>query len=75
MKPEDLKKWRHDNGYSQSRLAKRLNVDTMTVSRWERGKRAGIPSYLQLALRALECERKTEMEKESDENGKHISKR
>jgi transcriptional regulator with XRE-family HTH domain len=74
MKPEDLKKWRLKNGYSQSQLAKRLKVDTMTVSRWERGKRAEIPSYLQLALRALECERKMEMEKEND-HGKHISKR
>jgi transcriptional regulator with XRE-family HTH domain len=72
MTPEDLKKWRFKNGYSQSQLAKRLNVDIMTVSRWERGKRAGIPSYLQLALRALECEQK--MEKEKD-HGKHISKR
>ncbi len=73
MLPQDLIEWRSKNGFSQSQLAKRLNVDTMTVSRWERGLRASIPSYLWLALQAIECERKTEMEKGGKENGKHIS--
>ena len=53
MKAEELRQWREDNGYSQSRLAKALSVDVMTVSRWERGAR-GIPSFLRLALSYLE---------------------
>lgn len=73
MTPKDLKKWRSKNGFSQAQLAKRLNVDTMTVSRWERGIRAAIPSYLWLALQAIECERKKEMEKGGKENGERLS--
>lgn len=41
------------NGISQAGLAKLLGVDVMTVSRWERGI-VNIPSYLHLALDALE---------------------
>jgi len=73
MTPKDLKKWRSKNGFSQAQLAKRLNVDTMTVSRWECGVRAAIPSYLWLALQAIECERKREMEKGGKENGERLS--
>lgn len=51
-----MKKWRADNGYSQSLLAKALGVAVMTVSRWETGLRS-IPSFLHLALRCLESER------------------
>lgn len=50
-----MKKWRADNGYSQSLLAKALGVAVMTVSRWETGLRS-IPSFLHLALRCLESE-------------------
>jgi DNA-binding transcriptional regulator YiaG len=53
MTPDDLKKWRKRNGYSQARLAKVLGVITLTVSRWERGVRE-IPSFLHLALECLE---------------------
>lgn len=71
MTAEDLKKWRNENGYSQSRLAERLNVATMTISRWETGART-IPSFLLLALKALECERKTGKE---NEGGKYLPQR
>jgi DNA-binding XRE family transcriptional regulator len=50
--PEELKKWRLDNGYSQSQLAKSLGVIKLTISRWERGDRT-IPSFLHLALKSL----------------------
>lgn len=52
MMPVQLKKWRRENGYSQSQLAKVLDVDVMTVSRWERGVRS-IPPFLHLALECL----------------------
>jgi transcriptional regulator with XRE-family HTH domain len=52
MTPNDLKKWREANGYSQSGLAKALSVHIMTVSRWERGIRE-IPPFLHLALTGL----------------------
>ena len=54
MTPQELKKWRDKNGYSQSQLAKALGVITLSVSRWERGVRE-IPSFLHLALFGLEC--------------------
>jgi transcriptional regulator with XRE-family HTH domain len=53
MKPDELKKWRQRNAYTQVQLAKTLGVDVMTVSRWERGVRE-IPSFLHLALFSLE---------------------
>jgi transcriptional regulator with XRE-family HTH domain len=49
MSPDDLKKWRKKNNYSQSQLAKVLGVAPLTISRWERGER-DIPSFLHLAL-------------------------
>ena len=55
MTPEELREWRQINGYSQTRLARELKVDVMTVSRWERGIRKEIPPFLELALQALEC--------------------
>ncbi len=61
MTPEYLKEWRSKNGLSQSGLAKKLNVATMTVSRWETGLRS-IPPFLSLALQAIECETKTRKE-------------
>jgi transcriptional regulator with XRE-family HTH domain len=54
MTPQELKKWREKNGYSQSQLAKALGVITISVSRWERGVRE-IPSFLHLALLGLGC--------------------
>ena len=69
MTPEDLKKWREKNGYSQSQLARVLGVITISVSRWERGVRE-IPSFLHLALYGLEC-----MEKEKGESKRGNLKR
>ena len=61
MTPQELKKWRDKNGYSQSQLARALGVFTVSVSRWERSVRE-IPSFLHLALYGLECMRKKENE-------------
>lgn len=55
MTPEDLKKWREEHFYSQQQLADALGVTNICVSRWEIGMR-NIPSFLALALRALELE-------------------
>jgi transcriptional regulator with XRE-family HTH domain len=54
MASKDLKKWRAENGYSQSQLAIVLGVAPMTVSRWETGLRE-IPSFLHLALECLKA--------------------
>ena len=61
MTPQDLKQWRIKNGYTQALLAKALDTHVITISRWENGARE-IPSFLYLALDALECKRK-EMKK------------
>ena len=53
MKPDDLKKWRKKNNYSQSQLARALGVHTLTISKWERADRE-IPSFLHLALECME---------------------
>ncbi len=64
MTPDKLKAWRHRNGYSQSELARILEVDTMTVSRWERGVREKIPFFLHLALECIELKgKKTKKER------------
>jgi DNA-binding transcriptional regulator YiaG len=57
MTPMELKQWRKKNGYTQITLAKALNVYQETVARWETGVRE-IPSFLHLALDALECKKK-----------------
>ena len=54
MTPEDLKRWREANGYSQMKLAAALRVSRVTVTRWETGVRE-IPSFLGLALAGLEA--------------------
>ena len=38
MNGQELKRIRQAAGLSQERLAYRLNISAMTVSRWERGK-------------------------------------
>jgi len=52
VKPEELKKWRTANGFTQGELGEALGVALMTVSRWERATRA-IPPFLHLALKAI----------------------
>ena len=54
MTPEDLKRWRELNGYSQMKLAAALRVSRVTVTRWETEARE-IPSFLGLALAGLEA--------------------
>jgi len=53
MKPKELRQWREKTGYSQGQLARTLEVDVMTVSRWERGVMR-TPSFLKWALAYLE---------------------
>jgi transcriptional regulator with XRE-family HTH domain len=53
MKPDDLQTWRIRTGYSQGQLARVLEVDVMTVSRWERGI-TQIPPHLKWSLAYLE---------------------
>jgi transcriptional regulator with XRE-family HTH domain len=53
MTGQELKEWRRKRGLTQMDLARRLGVIRLTVARWETGTRA-IPSFLQLALEALE---------------------
>lgn len=55
MNGPDLRRRRHALGLSQQKLAERLGVAKMTVSRWERGTlRIEHPRLLALALEALE---------------------
>lgn len=60
----DLKSWRESRGLTQAQLARRLGVDQMTVSRWERGSgRRGAPGeVLELALAELDRRLKEERE-------------
>jgi DNA-binding transcriptional regulator YiaG len=59
MNPQDLIEWRKRNEYTQVKLAEALGVHPMTVSKWERSvHRKEIPSFLHLALDALECKAK-----------------
>lgn len=57
MTGADLKRRREELGLSQSELARRFEVDVMTVSRWERGERTiTAPGAIDLALRHLRLE-------------------
>lgn len=57
MRARDFKKMRLKKGYSQSQLARELDVTVMTISRWERQVIA-IPRMADLALEALKPRRK-----------------
>jgi repressor LexA len=59
MKPEDLKRRREALGLTQEQLARELGVTMITVSRYERGV-SEIPTYIKLAVEALETRRKKE---------------
>jgi len=52
MTPDELKKWRTDNSYTQGELADILGIASLSVSRWEWGI-IRIPSFLHLALKAI----------------------
>ncbi len=56
---KELKEWRRGKGLTQEDLARRLGVIRLTVARWETGTRS-IPSFLSLALEALEYQMKME---------------
>jgi DNA-binding transcriptional regulator YiaG len=56
MTPEDLKAWHKKHGYTQPSLARVLGIHPLSVARWETGVRK-IPSFLHLALEALERKR------------------
>jgi transcriptional regulator with XRE-family HTH domain len=71
MERDELKKWREVNEYSQGQLARILEVDVMTVSRWERGIMK-IPSFLKWALAYLELkgnELKPKLKRERERKG------
>ncbi len=57
MSARNFKKMRGAKGYSQSELARELDVDVMTISRWER-RVIPIPRMAELALAALKPKRK-----------------
>lgn len=57
MSSVDLKSRRASLGLTQSQLARELEVDVITVSRWERGVRP-IPRFIELAIEAIEARRK-----------------
>ena len=57
MKAKDFKGMRQRKGYSQSQLARELDVHVLTVSKWERGVVA-IPRMAELALLSLKPRRK-----------------
>ena len=52
MGARDFKKMREAKRYSQSQLARELDVDVITVSRWERGA-VPVPRMAELALSFL----------------------
>ena len=57
MDSSNLKRRRDELGLTQAQLARELDVDVITVSRWERGVHP-IPRYIELALEAIEQRRK-----------------
>lgn len=59
MTGQELQKWRHQWGLTQEGLGRRLGVIRLTVARWETETRT-IPSFLPLALEALEYRMKME---------------
>ncbi len=64
MNPNELKTWRKKLGLSQEKLARLLGSHRVSIAQWETGRR-GIPSFLPLALEALEYRMKMEaMQKE-----------
>ncbi len=56
MTPAELRKWRKKNNYSQSQLAKVLNIAPLTISRWERGE-SEMPPFLALTLASVKKRR------------------
>jgi transcriptional regulator with XRE-family HTH domain len=59
MTGQELREWRKKLGLSQAALARHLGVTRVTVTRWEIGLRP-VPSFLGLAMRALEIDLREE---------------
>lgn len=57
MTSDELKLRREALRLTQARLARELEVDVITVSRWERGVYP-VPKYIELALEAIEARRR-----------------
>lgn len=57
MKPEEMKQRREALGLTQAQLARELGLDSITVSRYERGV-LSIPKTVELALELIELRRK-----------------
>lgn len=55
MDGSELRQFREKLKLTQEQLAKKLNVATNTIARWERGERK-IPEFLELALKTVERE-------------------
>ena len=64
----DLRQWREEHGVSQAELARILEVNQMTISRWERGagRRAAPGRILEFAL--AEVERRLEEQRRERSN-------
>jgi transcriptional regulator with XRE-family HTH domain len=56
MIKDELKQRRESLALTQAQLARELDVDVITVSRWERGVHP-IPKYIELAIEAIETRR------------------
>jgi transcriptional regulator with XRE-family HTH domain len=54
MRGDDVRTWREARSLSQRRLAVLLDVDQVTIGRWERGERRPPGRMLELALWALD---------------------
>jgi DNA-binding transcriptional regulator YiaG len=59
MTARDFRKMRRRKCYSQSQLARELDVHVVTVSKWERGV-VPIPRMAEMALSSLKPRRKNE---------------
>jgi transcriptional regulator with XRE-family HTH domain len=64
MNGDELRQRREALGMTQEQLAQALGVNTMTVSRWERGVRS-VPPHLSLALEAIEIKQKKKSDKKA----------
>lgn len=59
MKPEEMKRRREALGFTQAQLARELGLDSITVSRYERGVHS-IPKTVELAFELVEMRMRKE---------------
>ena len=59
MKPEEMKRRREALGLTQAQLSRELGLDSITVSRYERGVHP-IPKTVELAFEMIELRMKRE---------------